>query len=591
MKYSDYFCLSLKNLGYTHCFALQGGAIMHLINSANKYFKLKSFLHESSAVIAADYFNSANTNQKAWVLVTSGPGLTNSVSGIANAFLESRELLIVSGQCKLNDLLLNKRLNLRQTGHQQIDGVSILKKITKFSKTFLKTEKFYFIKKYTTLSSEGRKGPVFFEIPIDIQGKKIKDKISQLKKKTSNKISLNSNLEIKYLNKVIKLIKLSNRISVLLGSGVSKVEFEKINKKLFKNDFAFFTTWNGADLLNYKEKKNFGRPNTWGQRYSNVIIQQSDLLIAVGTRLGIQQTGFNYEAFIPNGKIIHVDIDKKELLKKNPKTDLKINCDANLFLKILSKQKFKKKSSEWLKYCNQIKKKLPVIEYNSTRKNFISPYFFYDKISNLIPKKANLVPCSSGGAFTTFMQTFKFKDKQICRTSKGLASMGVGLAGSIGLGLAKKKENTYLFEGDGGFVQNFQEIGTAIYNKLNLKIFIFDDGGYASIRLTQKNYFNGRYLGCDQATGLIFPNWIKFFNSYNLKTFIIRRNFERNEKFLKLLKKKGIVIFLVKIDPEQTYFPKITSYLNKKRGIISNPIHLMTPGIENKKLKNIFKYI
>ena len=173
MKYSDFFCLSLKNLGYTHCFALQGGPIMHLINSANKYFKLTSFLHENSAAIAADYFNASNTNQKAWVLVTSGPGLTNSVTGIANAFLESRELLIVSGQCKLSDLLLNRRFNLRQTGHQQIDGVSIAKKITKFSKTFLKTEKFNFISKYANLSSEGRKGPVFFEIPIDIQAKEI----------------------------------------------------------------------------------------------------------------------------------------------------------------------------------------------------------------------------------------------------------------------------------------------------------------------------------------------------------------------------------------------------------------------------------
>ena len=590
MKYSDFFCLSLKKLGYTHCFALQGGPIMHLINSANKYFKLTSFLHENSAAIAADYFNASNTNQKAWVLVTSGPGLTNSVSGIANAFLESRELLIVSGQCKLNDLLLNRRFNLRQTGHQQIDGVSIAKKITKFSKTFLKTEKFNFIKKNANLSSEGRKGPVFFEIPIDIQAKEINTDLYLLKKKISNKILLKGNLSNKYLNKVNKLIKSSNRTSILLGTGISKIKFEKIKKKLFKNDFAFFTTWNGADLLNHKFKKNFGRPNTWGQRYSNVIIQQSDLLIAIGTRLGMQQTGFNYKSFIPNGKIIHVDIDDKELSKKNPKTNLKINCDANLFLKILSKQKFKK-NPKWLKFCNYVKKDLPVIEANNTGKKFVSPYYFYDKISDLIPKKANLVPSSSGGSFTTFMQTFKFKNKQMCRSSKGLASMGVGLAGSIGVALARKKEKTFLFEGDGGFAQNFQEIGTAIYNKLNLKIFIFDDNGYASIRLTQKNYFNGKYVGCDQTTGLIFPNWVKFFNSYNLKTFIIRKNFEKNKKFLKLFNKKEIVIFLVKIDPEQTYFPKITSFLDKKNGMISNPIHLMTPEIENKKIKNVLKYI
>jgi len=161
MKYSDYFCLCLKNLGYTHCFALQGGAIMHLINSANKYFKLKSFLHEHSATIAADYFNASNTNQKAWVLVSAGPGLTNSVSGIANAFLESRELLLVGGQVKLSDLFLNRKLNLRQTGIQQNDGVSVVNKITKFSKTLITTEKFSLIKKYLKFTNEGSKGPIF----------------------------------------------------------------------------------------------------------------------------------------------------------------------------------------------------------------------------------------------------------------------------------------------------------------------------------------------------------------------------------------------------------------------------------------------
>ena len=579
MKYSDYFCLCLKNLGYTHCFALQGGAIMHLINSANKYFKLKSFLHEHSATIAADYFNASNTNQKAWVLVSAGPGLTNSVSGIANAFLESRELLLVGGQVKLNDLFLNRKLNLRQTGIQQNDGVSVVNKITKFSKTFKTTEKFSLIKKYLKFTNEGRKGPVFIEIPIDIQAKQINEDIRYVKKNSKNV----------HLDKVKKLIKSSTRVSILLGGGVSKPQFEKIKQKLLKNDFAFFTTWNGADLLSHDFKKNFGRPNTWGQRFSNVIIQQSDLLIAVGTRLGMQQTGFNYSSFIPNGKIIHVDIDKKELLKKNPKTNLKINCDANLFLEILSKQKFEKRP-KWLEFCKKIKKELPIIELNNTGKKFISPYDFYDEISNLIPENSNLIPCSSGGAFTTFMQTFKFKNKQICRSSKGLASMGVGLAGAIGVALAKGNK-TYLFEGDGGFAQNFQEIGTAIYNKLNLKIFIFDDNGYASIRQTQKNYFNGKYVGCDRSTGLIFPNWIKFFNSYNLKTFIIRKQFEKDKKFLKLFNKKGIVVFLVKIDPEQTYFPKITSFIHKKKGMISNPIHLMTPKIESKKLKNILKYI
>ena len=594
MKYSEYFCLCLKKLGYTHCFTLQGGAIMHLINSADKYFTLIPFLHEHSATIAAEYFNSTENNKKAWVLVSAGPGLTNCVTAISGAFLESRELLIVGGQVKHKDIILNKPLNLRQTGLQQNDGRSIVKKITKFSKTFSKQENFYNIKKYISYSSSNRKGPVFFEIPIDIQGQQIKEK-NFLKFRNKRKFKKPQEGIINRITskKILNLIKSSKRVSILLGGGISRNSFKKIFKKIQKNDFAFFTTWNGADLLPDSFKKNFGRPNIWGQRYSNIIIQQSDLLIAVGTRLSFWETGFNYKSFLPKGKIIHVDIDKKELKKNNPKTEIKVQLDANIFLKFLSKQK-KVKNSNWINYCYQVKKILPLNELssNKTRKNYISPYTFYEKISKIIDQDANIVPCSSGGAFTTFMQTFSFKSQQICLSNKGLASMGYGLAGAIGLSLAKKNTKTILFEGDGGFTQNLQEVGTAIANNINLKIFLFNDNGYASIRLTQKNYFKGKYVGCDKRTGLVFPKWKNFFSSYKIATYDINNeNFVNNPKFINLFNNKRIVAFLVNIDPEQTYFPKITSYTDKAGNIFSNPIHLMTPALKKNIANQVFKFI
>jgi len=590
MKYSDYFCQILKKLGYTHCFALQGGAIMHLINSANKFFTLVPFLHEHSAAIAAEYFNATENGKKAWVLVSSGPGLTNTVSAISGAFLESRELLIVGGQVKTKDLLLNKSLGMRQTGIQQNNGASIVKPITKFSKTFFKTQRYKIIKKYALETIKMRKGPVFLEIPIDVQAANIK-KMNFYKIKKLSYTLPNNKISKKNYSKVIKLIKSSQRISILLGGGISRNLFKKIRNQLIKNDFAFFSTWNGAHLMPYNLKKNFGRPNTWGQRYSNIILQQSDLVIAAGTRLGLQQTGFNYESFISKGKIIHIDLDKKELNKKNPKTFLKLWSDANHFLSMLSKGVIKK-NKEWIDFCEMVKKKIPVNETNNnyTGKNYISPYTFYEKISDLIPDNSNIIPCSSGGAYTTFMQTFKFKSNQICISNKGLASMGYGLAGAIGAAISRPNVKTFLFEGDGGFTQNLQEIGTVIANKLNLKIFIFSDKGYASIRQTQKNYFNGKYVGCDKKTGLIFPDWFSFFNIYELNAFNINKDFNKNKKFIKLFNKKGAAVFVVNIDPEQTYFPKISSTIDINGNLSSNPIHDMTPSLNENIKKQVFKY-
>ena len=597
IKYSDFFCKSLKRLGYTHCFILQGGSIMHLVNSANKYFKVIPFLHEHSATIAAEYFNKRNYNKKnkCWVLVTGGPGLTNSITAVCGAFYESRELLIVCGQSKTSDLKLHKINNIRQTGIQQVDNINIISPVTKFSKTFLRAENFRKIKRYTSISSENRKGPVFLEIPIDIQGRKINEnKFKNLSIK-NNIIDKKKNLNIKIKNKIHKLLQKSNKISILLGAGIDKNKFIKLKKKLQKTNFALFTTWNTADYLSEEDKNNFGRPNTWGQRYSNILIQKSDLLISIGSSLGIQQTGFNYKSFIKNGKIINVDIDEKQLHKKNPKTYLKIKMDAFDFLKNiieLTNKAVRKKNLKWISSCKMIKTLLSTNEKenNKTRDSYISPYDFYLKISKIISDNDNICPCSSGGAETTFFQVFKFKKKQNCINNKSLASMGYGLAGAIGMSLADKKNRTCLFEGDGGFTQNIQEIGTAIANNLNLKIFIFYDEGYASIRMTQKNYFNGEYVGCDEKTGLKFPNWIKFFSSYSVPVVRLRKNFDKDKKFLKLFNSKKISVFIVPIDPEQTYYPKITSKIQKSGYIISNPIDEMSPALK-KEDKNIINLL
>jgi len=314
-----------------------------------------------------------------------------------------------------------------------------------------------------------------------------------------------------------------------------------------------------------------------------MLIQESDLLIAIGSRLSLQQTGFNWQEFVPNGEIVQIDCDEKELNKGHPKVDFKICADANHFFEnLVNTIPEKTEYREWINHCVEIKNKNPLNEYwnNNTGEKFISPYEFYEKLSNLAIENDNVTPCSSGGAFTTFQQTFAQKKGQIITSNKGMASMGYGLSGAIGTCFVDLSKRTILIEGDGGFAQNLQELGVVKVNKLNLKIFIFSDNGYASIRMTQKNYFNGKYVGCDEQTGVGFPNWQKLFDAYDIKSMNINKGFEKDEQFLYMFNSVNPVAFIVEIDPEQTYFPKITSFIQTDGSMKSNPLHKMSPFID-----------
>ncbi len=586
LKYSDQLAHWLKQLGYTHCFFLSGGNIMHIQESFRTNFKCIPIIHEVAAGIATEYFNATSDKTKAIALVTAGPGLTNIVTSVGGAFLESRELLVIGGQVKTTDLCLGE---VRQRGIQEIDGVSIVKPITNKAVRLNKIVSFEKIKEMVQIPPDKRKGPVFLEIPLDIQGAPIK-KINKITKIPKDK-NLTSTKSIQSeMRKIIKLINTSKRPAILIGAGVKRSWALKFKNKIKELKIPLFVTWNASDRIGSNYSNYFGKPNTWGQRYSNIIIQQSDLLIALGTRLGLQQTGFNWKEFLKNGDIVHIDIDKKELHKKHPKTKYKIRQDANLIFEGILNSKIANKN-DWLKYCKEIKQNFPLVEENHTGKGFISPYKFYENISKIASKNDVIISCSSGGAYTTFNQTFEQKIGQKIVNNKALASMGYGLSGAIGAAFANPKKRILHFEGDGGFTQNLQEYGTVAINKLNIKTFLFCDDGYASIRMTQKNYFGGAYMGCDISTKLGIPNWDLLFKSWGIKSIKLNKNFLTNKKFLKAFNSFGPNIFILPIDPLQTYFPKITSRITKEGSMESNPIHNMSPEISKDQKIKFLKYI
>lgn len=583
-KYSDVLADWLVEFGYTTCFYVAGGGLMHLLESCSRKMTAIPVVHEVAAGIAAEYFNEISPNGRALALVTTGPGMTNIVTALAGAWLESRELLILGGQVKTADLAHG---TLRQRGIQEIDGVAIAKPISVLAETLQTAVDKQAFFDMTQSGSRGRKGPVFIEVPLDIQGRTVD--LSALEAPLKTPPTVFQPIARDTLRDIAERIKNAQRPMILLGGGVSRetasaVRFEALGVPIT-------TTWNGLDRIAADNPVYFGRPNTWGQRRANILQQQADLLIALGTRLGLQQTGFNWQQFMPVGEVIQVECDQAELDKGHPRVEFPICGNANEVLQYLATADLGD-HADWLAYCREVKAALPTAEAcNLTREDYVSPYDFVLRLSALATPEDIVIPCSSGGAYTTNMQAFEQKSGQVIVSNHALASMGYGLSGAIGAAFAAQGRRTILVEGDGGFAQNIQEIGTAALNKLNLKIFIFDDNGYASIRMTQRNYFGGRYVGCDTHTGLGFPQWDKLFDAWDVPALRLDNDFENDPRFCELFNSPGVAAFIVPIDPEQTYFPKITSQITASGSMESNPLHKMSPALDDALYARVARYL
>jgi acetolactate synthase-1/2/3 large subunit len=587
MKYSDQMAVWLKDIGYEYFYFVGGGNIMHLTESLDRHLKAIPVIHEVAAVIAAEYHNQIAGSEKALALVTAGPGITNTATGLAGAYLESRYVLVIGGQVKTEDLSSGL---IRQNGIQEIDGVSLCRSITSYSVRLEKPIDKQSFTLYALAETNKRKAPVFLEVPLDVQACHYESNDIEApcyEKKSPAETNLDD------FSALAGLLETSERPVFLLGAGVNTYSAAKLEAYAKQYSIPIATTWNAADKLPHDSATYIGRPNTWGQRSSNILVQQADLVICLGTRLGLQQTGFNWQGFVPHGKVAAIELDVNELHKGHPVIDLPIVGDCNIYIAKMVDYNLGRSFEQWLVFCKDVRCAIPLVEegVNELFDGFIAPQYFVSKLSDCMTASDILIPCSSGSAFTTAMQCFKQKRGQKIVTNKGLASMGYGLAGSIGAALASGRR-TILIEGDGGFSQNMQELGTVSAQNLNIKIFIFDDAGHASIRMTQKNYFSGKYIGCDIETSLGLPNWDKIGDVWNIESMRLS-NIDQIEspEFKHLYEKEGPAIFIVSICPHQTYFPKISSRVLDNGAMESNPLHQMCPPLSDEISRRVFKYI
>jgi acetolactate synthase-1/2/3 large subunit len=582
-KYAEQLTDWLVELGYTHCFFVAGGNIMHLLDGARTRFTCVPVVHEVAAGIAVEYFNEAGGKGRAFAMVTAGPGVSNIITAMSGAWLESRELLVIAGQVKSEDLATG---GVRQRGIQEIDGVGLAAPVAKHSVQMKKPMPKAEFVSLVNAGSTGRPGPVFIELCLDAQGAPpLKEQAIEVKPQ------INAAASETEIDLVITQLKSAQRPILLIGGGVSRKSARALQTELTSSGIPVMTTWNAADRIDAAHPSYLGRPNTWGQRAANLLVAQADLIIAVGTRLGMQQTGFNWQQFGRNAYVVHVDIDRAELDKGHPKIDLPVCADADDFLTRLL-PKVRGDWETWVSYAQEVRNALPLNDpANETGNGFLSPFDFYADLVRLSEIDDVIIPCSSGGANSVSMQVIEQKLGQVIITDKGLASMGYGLAGAIGASMAHPGKRTFLIEGDGGFSQNLQELATVAVNNLPIKTFIFANNGYGSIRMTQKNYFGGAYLGCDTETGLGFPDWDMLFQSFGISTITLDKDWSTNKEVLSALRSDKPYGFIVPIDPLQTYWPKITSRIVEGGGMESNPLHMMSPDLAPDLFTQVTRYL
>lgn len=586
IKVSDYIIQYLETLGVNHMFMLPGGGAMHLNDSLGKSKKIKFVCcqNEQGAAIAAEAYARVN-NKLGLLMVTTGPGGTNALTGVAGAFLESTPVLVLSGQVKRLDMIRDQ--GLRQQGMQELDIVSVVKPITKYAALVDEPEDVrYHLERALHEAMHGRKGPVWLDIPLDVQASMVEEENLRGYEPPADPGYDIDNTVLSIIDKLNS----SERPVLLAGNGIRLSEGIEEFQELIKTlNIPVLTTWNGIDLIEESSPLYYGRPGGLGHRYANFIQQNSDFFMSIGARLNLLQTGYNFDGFARAAVKVMVDIDDAELHKINVRPDIPVCCDAKIFMQTFLKYKDRikpKKRSEWFAYADRLKAKYPIVEPEYwEEKDFVNTYCLLDTISELMTADEVYVSGSSGSCIDISMQTFRVKKGQRVFCTKGLASMGYGLPSSIGACLASGGKRTVGVNGDGGFVMNIQELETIRRLNLPIKIFVLCNKGYGAIKATQTNIFAGHLVACNEESDLTIPPIGKIAEAYGLKTYQIHNNSELREKVGAVLEYDGPVICEVFTPIGLTARPKQVSYKRKDGQMESKPLEYMNPSLDEKEFE------
>ena len=590
IKYSDLLIKTFEDMGIEKCFCVTGGTLAHILNSIiDSKIEVIFMRTEQACAMAADAYTRVS-KKPALVLVTNGPGVTNTLTGVLGAFQDSIPMIIVSGQNPTNQIILKGR-KLRQLGVQEAKIDNLVKDVTKsfYRITSENLMQNTLVEAFHDAISQ-RGGPVWIEVPIDSQSKSSNYKKIKIKKKKF----IYSNQDLKKIKKVVELLKNSKKPIVVGGNGIHLSNTEKEFKNfILSKKIPFVSTWLASDIVSFSNKNYIGNFGMLGTRAANFAVQNADLIIVLGSRLSIPNTGYNTKEFGHQAKIVHVDIDSNELTKKTLKTDVKINMDLQTFFKEIDKNNilfsYKEKIANWKN--NLLELKFDYDLQNEDHKRTSDAINSYDFIEVLSNSEINdsIVLTDMGTSFTCTMQAFKNNGTNRLITSSGTSSMGFGLPGAIGAFYANPKKNIICIAGDGGFQMNLQEIQTLIQYKIPIKIFILNNQGYLAISLMQDNLFKGRKIGSTKDTGVSSPDFIKIGKAFGVNSIkissvdILKKNINR------ILNSKKSHLVEITLQDGQFMMPRLQSTKNDDGTITSGSLENMWPYLDSEIFEKIKK--
>ena len=585
IKVTDYIVSFLAKNGVKHVFMLSGGGAMHLVDSVGKSDKIEYVctLHEQAAAIAAEGY--ARTSGKIGVaVVTSGPGGTNTLTGVAGAWVDSIPVLVISGQVKIETtVLMNPKL--RQLGDQEINIVDIARPITKYAVMVTDKNRIkYHLQKALHLAQSGRPGPVWIDVPLDIQGAFVDEKSLKEYDYADKLVGLSSKN-----GSVFELLEKSQRPVIIAGNGIRLSNaVSEFGALVEKAKIPVIATFAGYDIVPGTCPYYFGRYGSVGQRAANFVVQNSDLILAIGARLNIRAVSYNWKAFAREAKKIVVDIDAAELEKPSLKIDVPVRQDAKSFISdILEAVDSRNLTSKdgWLSKCREYKTKYPNIDSERISvKKFVDSYFFFKKLSMLSAEGA-IFTFGNGTACVSSYQSFDVKPDQRVIVNSGYASMGYGLPAAIGACVANNKKEVICVTGDGSIQMNIQELQTIVQYKLPIKIFLLNNQGYISIRNTQKTHFNGRIVGASKESGVGLPDMVKIATAYGIEAAKINNHEELETQISKVLSYPGAIICQVELDPEEEMYPKLSSHVNEDGTMVSKPLEDLYPFLDREEFR------
>lgn len=588
IKVSDYIAKKILEFGVRHVFMITGGGAMHLNDSVGRCKDLEFICnhHEQASAIAVEGY-ARITGRIGVAIVTTGPGGTNTITGVLGQWQDSIPALYISGQVRYSTTVASSGLPLRQLGDQEVNITEIVSSITKYS--VMVTDPLsirYHLEKAVHLSTTGRPGPVWLDIPLDVQAAYVdEENLYPFKPDQFQDLFNKCKVECQ-VEELLERIRNARRPVMLAGSGIrtghAHEDFLKVIKKL---NIPALTAWNSHDLLYEEHPLYFGRPGSVGDRAGNFILQNSDLLISIGCRLNIRQIGYTFKAFAREAFRAVVDIDTAELKKPTIFPDMAVHSDAKYFIGvILAKLGLHPipPKTEWISWCGARKNRYPVVlpEYYKEM-DYVNPYAFIGSISDVLEEK-DIIVAGNGAACVVTFQALRLKNGQRLLGNSGTASMGYDLPAAIGACVANDRERVICFAGDGSIQMNIQELQTIVYNKLPLKIFVFSNGGYLSIRTTQTNYFNSFLVGESAASGVGFPDMVKVAQAYGINANRISSHADMAEKIKEALKTPGPYLCDVSMSPSQMFLPRVSSQKLPDGTMLSKPLEDMYPFLDRR---------